>query len=112
MKGYINPSRDDDDNSDHLSSTSLRTDNELFDEESHVVHKLFGIRHVMLPKGGEDWEILEDNKVVLTIKGIKLTKKQRSHLKDPQILNKILQEYKNGITSMNKIKTLINKLIK
>ena len=78
--------------------------NELFDEESAVVHPLLSIRRVSLPKDGENWEILADNRVVLTILGIKLNKKERSFLRTPTGFKCLLAEYKAGNTTQTEIK--------
>lgn len=88
-----------------------KLDSELFDEESNVVHKLINVRRIELPQNGEDWEILEDNKVMFIVKGVKLTKKQRSFLRSLQGISSLMELYKEGQINMNKIKNKINNLL-
>lgn len=90
---------------------SNKLDNELFDEEKNIVHKIINVRRVELPQNGEDWEILEDNKVVFTIKGVKLTKKQKSFLRSLQGFSCLMDLYKEGNINFKKIKDKINNLL-
>lgn len=78
--------------------------NELFDDDDYVAHKLINVRRVALPNSGEDWEILEDGIVVLTLKGVRLTKKEKSVLYTPEGLNIVISEYKCGNKSVKGIK--------
>ena len=98
-------------NEEDIMTSLYRLESELFDEESHIVHKLINVRRVALPQEGEDWEILEDNKVVFTVKGVKLTKKQRSVLRTFQGISSLMELYKAGEINMNKIKNKINSLL-
>lgn len=94
-----------------IMTALYKLDSELFDEESNVVHKLINVRRVELPQNGEDWEILEDKKVMFTVKGVKLTKKQRSFLRSIEGISSLMQLYKEGQINMNKIKNKINELL-
>lgn len=94
-----------------IMTALYKLDSELFDEESNVVHKLINVRRIELPQNGEDWEILEDNKVMFTVKGVKLTKKQRSFLRSLQGISSLMELYKEGQINMNKIKKKINNLL-
>jgi hypothetical protein len=94
-----------------IMTVLYKLDSEFFDEESNVVHKLINVRRIELPQNGEDWEILEDNKVMFTVKGVKLTKKQRSFLRSLQGISSLMELYKEGQINMNKIKNKINKLL-
>ncbi len=86
------------------SKLSLRVDNELFDEESHVVHRLIGAKLILLPNGGENWEISDNDEVVFVIPGVRLTKREKSVLKTVHGLNILMHEYKSGNKSVAKIK--------
>jgi len=94
-----------------IMTALYKLDSELFDEESNVVHKLINVRRVELPQNGEDWEILEDKKVMFTVKGVKLTKKQRSFLRSIEGISSLMELYKEGQINMNKIKNKINDLL-
>lgn len=95
-----------------LISNNTQIDNELYDDESHIVYPLLTIRRVVLPQQGEDWEILEDNKVALVIKGVKLTKKQKAFLRTAEGLTTLINEYKLGHRSIYKIQKQINQKLK
>lgn len=95
-----------------LISNNTQIDNELYDDESYIVHPLLTVRRVALPQQGEDWEVLEDDKVVLVIKGVKLTKKQKAFLRTAEGLMTLINEYKIGNRSMYKIQKQLNSKIK
>lgn len=86
------------------SKLSLRVDNELFDDESYVVHRMIGAKLISLPNGGENWEIIDDDEVVLVIPGVRLTKREKNVLKTVPGINILMQEYKSGNKSIAKIK--------
>lgn len=91
---------------------TLRQNDDLFDEEDNVVHKLISVKRVALPKNGEDWEIREDDKVVFLLRGVRLTKKERALLKTPEGILALMDEYKQGSRSVNKIKNRLKKILK
>ena len=94
-------------NSFHL----LKTDNELYLEEENVPHKLINVKRVRLPRGGEDWEILENNKVVLLLKGTRFTSPEKQFLRTADGMKFLISEYKGGKKSVVKIKAeLKNKI--
>jgi len=74
--------------------------NELFDDESHIVHKLINVKRVVLPKNGENWEVLEDHRVVFTLKGVRLTNKEKALLRTVEGIQLLMTEYKTGNTSV------------
>jgi hypothetical protein len=74
--------------------------NELFDDESHIVHKLINVKRVGLPRNGESWEILEDDRVVFTLKGVRLTNKEKALLRTVEGIQILMNEYKSGNKSV------------
>ncbi|KKN70835.1 hypothetical protein LCGC14_0427270 [marine sediment metagenome] len=86
------------------SKLSLSADNELFDEESNVIHRLIRVKLVPLPNGGENWEVSNDNEVSLVVPGVRLTKREKSVLKTAQGINLLMYEYKLGNRSVANIK--------
>jgi len=95
-----------------IGKSSLKIDNELFDDKSHVVHRLISVKRINLPNGGENWEISDDDKVVFTIPGVRMTKKEKNFLKTREGLETIIREYKNGIKSVAQIKAKLKKCYK
>ena len=88
----------------NMPKPSLRVDNELFDEELHVVHRLISARLIELPNGGESWEISDNDEIVFTVPGVRLTKKEKSVLKTAEGLEMLIREYKEGNKSVARIK--------
>lgn len=88
-------------------SFNTNQNNDLFDDEANVVHKIVSVRRVKLPRNGENWEVLEDNRVALTLKGVRLTKREKSILYTPEGINLLMSEYKSGNKSVTKIKKLL-----
>lgn len=96
---------------DSKSFNVLRSDNELFDEECYIPNKIINVKRVDLPHGGIDWKILEDNKVVLLLKGTRFTKSERDFLSSGKGMTFIISEYKSSnIKSIVKLKEKLKKL--
>jgi len=91
--------------------TSLKSDNELFDEEEFVEHPVISIKYKS-QRQGESWEILENNKLVLLLKSPPFTKAEKNFFKTPEGMRFIMNSYKEGLTSANKIKQQIKKIKK
>ena len=84
---------------------TLSQSNELFDDEEALKkHKLIGIRRVVLPRQGENWEISEDGRKVLILRGVRLTKREKSVLRTVEGIKLVIEEYKSGNRSVAKIK--------
>ncbi len=84
---------------------------DLYHEEDDVVQKVIRVKRFSLPNKGERWKVFEDNKVLWTLEGTKLTKKEREFLRTVDGINWILSEYKNGIKSFNAFKQNLKKKI-
>lgn len=105
----------------YLDGNSIKTmesvftsnqNNDLFDEDSHIAHKVLRVKRVSLPQHGENWEVLEDNRVVLTLKGVRLTKREKSILYTIEGIKLLMDEYKSGNKSIAKIKRLLKEIWK
>ena len=91
-------------NSKYLNLNILRTDHELFKEEDDIKQKVLNIKRIKLPRNGEDWEILEDKKIVLTLKGTRFSKSQREFLRTVNGVKFLMDSYKSDIKSVVKFK--------
>ncbi len=114
-KQYNNPYYIDSEREDAKPNkmATLRQHDDLFDDEdSKVVHKLISVRRKKTPRKGEYWEILEDSKVVLEMKGYRFTKKEKQFLRTPNGVRAVMQLYKDGKCSVSKIKKGIETEIK
>jgi hypothetical protein len=83
--------------------------NELFNDESYVVHKLINVKRVVLPKNGENWEIIEDGRIIFTLKGVRLTNKEKAMLRTAEGIQLLMNEYKTGNTSVANIRQKLKK---
>lgn len=81
----------------------LKKDNELFNEEDYIVNTVVHARRISLKKG-EDWEILENNRVVLVMKGTRFTNSEKEFLRSVEGMKFLINEYKSGNKSVVKIK--------
>lgn len=93
------------------SKLLLRADNELFNEEdSSVVHSVINVKRIKLPKNGEDWEILVDGKITVTMKGTRFSTQEKDFLRTVEGMKFLVAEYKKGKKSVVKIKEELRKL--
>lgn len=93
------------------SKLLLRTDNELFNEEdSSVVHPVINVKKIRLSKSGEDWEILVDGKVAISMKGTRFTSQERDFLRSVEGMKFLVAEYKKGKKSVVKIKEELRRI--
>lgn len=96
----------------HDSRLPLRADNELFNEDDgNIIHSVINVKRVQLPKNGEDWEILVDGKVTLSIKGTRFTNTEKDFLKTVDGMKFLISEYKKGRRSVVKIKEELRKVV-
>lgn len=87
-------------------------DYDLYHEEDDVSEKVVRVKRVSLPNKGERWKIMEDNKLVFTVEGTKLTNKEKEFLRGIDGVNFLIAQAKSGIKSFNALKSEIKKRIK
>ena len=85
---------------------------DLFHDEDHVAEKIIRVKRFELPNNGERWKIFEDNKVMFTVEGAKLTKKEKAFLRTIDGVNFLIAQYKTGINSFNHLKIELKKKLK
>lgn len=100
-----------DDNKEHAKFTLNKYEFDLFHEEDNVVHRLIRVKRFANSKD-EKWKIFDDNKVLLIIEGQKLTLKEREFLRTVDGSKWLLSKAKEGIKSLNYLKSEIKKEIK
>lgn len=89
----------------------LKADNELFNEDKNKAGKLVNAKRIRLPKNGEDWQILENNKLALLLKGTRFTNTERKFLRTVDGMKFLVSEYKAGSKSVVKLKEKLKKLL-
>lgn len=87
-------------------------DDDLFDEDKDVVEKVVRVKRVQLPNKGEKWRVIENNKVMFTLDGTKVSKKEKEYLRTADGFNFLIHQYKEGIKSLNKLKIELKKKLK
>lgn len=90
----------------------LKANNELFNEEKNKPSLLISIKRVKLLKNGEDWQILENNKVVLQLKGTRFTNTEKTFLRGAEGMKFLIASYKGGARSAIKIKERMKEYVK
>lgn len=85
---------------------------DLYHEEDDIVEKVIRVKRFELPNNGERWKIFEDNKILITIEGSKLTKKEKLFLRSINGINFLISLSKNGIKSFNYLKMELRKKLK
>lgn len=88
----------------HLKKAS----NELFkDDDAKIVPKLYRIKRKFSKKNGEEWNVLENNELVLKIQEYRLNNDEKSFLRTATGIQQLLTWVKQGVRSVSKIKDLI-----
>ena len=77
---------------------------DLYHEEDDKAEKVIRVKRVAMPNKGEKWKIFQDSKVLRTIEGNKLTKKEREFLRSVDGATWLLSKAKIGIKSFNSFK--------
>jgi len=96
---------------DQNSKYSLsKFDDDLYHEEDDVANKVIRVKRVSMPNNNEKWKITSDNKLIFTIEGTKISKKEREYLQTVDGFNFILSQAKVGIKSLNSFKVELKKI--
>lgn len=73
--------------------SSLRTENEFFDENKNIRYPSVSIKRIKT-KNREDWEILENNKSVLLLYGDNFSEDEKQFLRSINGIQFVLSIYK------------------
>lgn len=82
---------------------------DLYHEEDDIATPVIRVKRTSMPNKGEKWKIFENNKIMFTIEGTKLSLKEREFLRGIDGVNFLIGQYKQGIKSFNALKTEIKK---
>lgn len=91
---------------------SLRQENDFFHDEDYLVHDLISVKRIKLPKGGENWDIIKNKKVELTLNGTRFSNKEKEFFRTAQGILFILNSYKEGLRTINSFKQRLKKCTK
>jgi len=91
-------------------NAALKYNNEFYKDEDNIQQKVINVKRTKLRKG-EDWEILENKKVVLILKGVRFNNKEKEYFRTIEGIKFIMDGYKNGWDSILKFKTELRKIL-
>lgn len=77
---------------------------DLYHDEDNVIMPVVRVKHINLPNKCEKWKIIENDKTVFVIEGIKLLKKERRFLQTLDGVNFLIAQYKKGIKSFHSLR--------
>lgn len=98
---------------EHKQGHLSKFEYDLFHDEDHKIYPIVRVKRVALPNKGERWRIFHDNKIIMTIEGTKLTKKERLFLQGIDGVNLLIKQFKSGkIPSLLAIKKEIKANLK
>lgn len=84
---------------------------DLYHEEDDIAEKVIRVKRVSMPNKGEKWKFFHDTKVVFTVEGPKLSKKEREYLQTVSGFNFMLNQAKQGVDSLLKFKRELKKIL-
>ena len=107
-----------DDFKDYSSGSSYKPiqskfEYDLYDEEKATqIDDVIRVKKINLPNAGVNWKIMQNNKVIMLIEGVKLTKKEKDFLTTPAGFQLLIKKYKNEIISLSQLKLEIKSALK
>jgi hypothetical protein len=87
-------------------------EDDLYKEEANVKMPVIRVKHIALPNKGDRWRILQDDKVVIVIEGVKLNKKERTFLRGLDGVSWMIGQVKAGVKSFNGIRLALKNHMK
>lgn len=83
---------------------------DLFDEERAAIKDdVVRVKRVSLPNSGVNWKITLNNKLIFLVEGIKLSKKEKLYLQNPDGFNFLIKQARLGIKSLNALRVELKK---
>lgn len=86
-----------------------KADNELFDDSKYVPGDVLQVTYKN-KKNNEEWQVIKNNKLFLSIKAARLSIAERQYLKSSDGILNLLSWVKEGIDSANHIKAKLKSL--
>lgn len=101
---YLNQTSQEEFKDNGLKGNISKFEHDLFHDEDNIAFKVIRIKHIKLPNKGDKWKVFEDTKVILTIEGSKLSKKEKDYFYSVDGINWLLIQFKIGVSSFNDLK--------
>lgn len=84
-----------------FNDPGLKYNLDLYHEEDDIAEKVIRVKRISLPNDGSRWKVMENDKVIFTLEGTDLTKREREYLLTVDGFNFLLLQAKIGIESLN-----------
>lgn len=84
---------------------------DLYHEEDDIVTQVIRIKRTGSSDRNEKWKIFDNSKVIFTVEGIKISKKEREFLRGIGGINFLIAQAKIGIKSLNKLRVELKKVM-
>jgi hypothetical protein len=94
---------------DSIHPVSLGHDHDLYRDEDNIKHKVVSVKRINFPRKGENWNILEDGKVMLSLSGTRFTNSEKEFLRTIKGVNFLISGWKAGFKSVLKFKNAMKK---
>jgi hypothetical protein len=88
-----------------------KAENEFFKEELYKANSVIRIKRKYSKKNGEEWQIMQDGKIALTLKESRFTIAERSFLHTVDGMQFLINSFKSGLFSVSKIKEAIKEIL-
>jgi hypothetical protein len=84
-----------------------KADNEFFKEDLYKANSVLRVKRKCSKKNGEEWQIIQDGKIALTLKESRFTIAEKKFLHTVEGMQFLVQAFKSGLYSVSKIKEAI-----
>jgi hypothetical protein len=85
---------------------------DLYHDEDNIVMPLIRLKYFYTLNKGERWKLLKNDKIIFIITGARITVKCKNFLKTVEGVNFVIENYKQGIISSNKMKEALKNYLK
>jgi len=84
---------------------------DLYHEEDDIITRIIRVKRTGTFDKNEKWKIFENTKVIFTVEGTKISKKEREFLRSIDGINFLIAQAKIGIKSLNKLRGELKKVL-
>lgn len=89
-----------------------KAENEFFKEDLYKPNSILRVKRKCSKKNGEEWQIIQDGELVLTLKESRFTMAERKFLHTANGMQFLINSFKNGLYSVSKIKESLKEKLK
>lgn len=89
-----------------------KAENEFFKEDLYKPNSILRIKRKFSKKNGEEWQIIQDGELALTLKESRFTLAEKQFLHTPDGMQFLINSFKSGLCSVSKIKESLKEILK